>query len=519
VLAAGCAAKPSVVHPRTVAAVERKAPAAHAADRSVRQLRADLEAIFGAPLTRHAQWGVLVRSIDTGELLYELDADKLMMPASNMKIVTVAAAAHVIGWDARFTTTLETTAPIGNGALHGDLVVRGGGDPTLNTRESRGQVVFSEWAQALKAQGIHAIHGRIVGDDRLFDTETLGTGWAWDDLHNAYAAPVGALQFNQNTIDLTISPGMAPGEPASIQLGADAGLTVWNRLVTTTSDVAEAIAYRRRLDRPVLEVSGTVPLPSRPGDGTSLDPLRVRQIAVTDPTRYFVQSLKDTLVAHGIAVRGDAVAIGEIAPLMTAADETTWRVLARSESPPLREIAAVLLKVSQNLYAESVLKSLGAARTGVGTTAAGRTAVHSVLQEWNIDGSALIMADGSGLSRYNYASPALLVRILETMYSDPRHRDAFVAALPIAGRDGTVENRMRRSRAEGNATAKTGSLSNVRALSGYVRTRDGEMLVFSMVANSFAIPAPTITWIADLGVEVLANLTRVSDSSRARHRR
>jgi serine-type D-Ala-D-Ala carboxypeptidase/endopeptidase (penicillin-binding protein 4) len=498
------------VHPNagTHAPTGRTAPS-HAADRAVAQLRADLTAIFDAPLTGHAQWGVLVRSLDSGELLYARDAGKLMMPASNMKIVTTAAAAEVLGWDARFVTTLETTAPVEHGTLRGDLVVRGGGDPTINGRGDRGRAVFGEWAHALRRQGIHAIDGRIVGDDRLFDREWLGTGWAWDDLHNGYAAPVGALQFNENTTDLTISPGAAAGEPAVVILGGGSGLTLWNHTMTTAADVPDTLVVRRHLDRPVLEVSGTVPLPLRAAHDTHAPELsRVRRVAVTHPTRYFVHALKDALLAEGLSVRGDAVALDDLPPTASGPPDHAWRVLARTESPPFREIAAVLLKVSQNLYAESVLKSLGVATSGHGTTAAGRTAVHAVLERWRLDPSALLMADGSGLSRYNYASPALLVGILERMYSEPVHRDVFIAALPVAGRDGTIEGRMRRTYAEGNATAKTGSLSNVRALSGYVRTRNGEMLVFSIVANSFAIPPATITWMADLAVEVLANVSR-----------
>lgn len=500
------------MHPGSTAPVlDRGAPGgARPAHDAVGQLRADLAAIFDAPLTRHAQWGVLVRSLDADELLYERGAGKLLMPASNMKIVTVAAAAEVIGWDARFTTTLETTATIESGTLTGDLVVRGGGDPTINRRGDRGRAVFSEWARALRAQGIHAIDGRIIGDDRLFDAEYLGTGWAWDDLHNGYAAPVGALQLDESTTDLVLSPAAVAGEPVIASLSTASGLTVWNRTVTTPAGTPDTLAVRRHLDRPLLEISGTMPMaPLDAGDTPVAEP-SVRRIAVTHPTRYFVHGLKDALIAAGIAVRGDAVAIGDLAmpPTGEVAGDPAWRVIASAESPPLGAIAAVVLKVSQNLYAESVLKSLGAATTGQGSTTAGRAAVRSVLERWHLDGTALIMADGSGLSRYNYASPELLVGILERMYADGRHREPFLAAMPVAGRDGTIEHRMRRSYAEGNATAKTGSLSNVRALSGYVRTRGGEMLGFSIVANSFAIPPATVNWIADLAVEVLANFSR-----------
>jgi D-alanyl-D-alanine carboxypeptidase/D-alanyl-D-alanine-endopeptidase (penicillin-binding protein 4) len=169
------------------------------------------------------------------------------------------------------------------------------------------------------------------------------------------------------------------------------------------------------------------------------------------------------------------------------------------------------MRVSQNLYADTLLKSVGAAAAGTGTAAAGRDAVLATLREWklnDISTADLVMADGSGLSRYNYVTAELIAGLLHHMYNDPRHRDAFMATFPVAGREGTVATRMRKTRAEGNARAKTGSISNMRALSGYVQARDGEMLAFSILANDFTIPAATVNWIADLAVETLANFTR-----------
>jgi D-alanyl-D-alanine carboxypeptidase/D-alanyl-D-alanine-endopeptidase (penicillin-binding protein 4) len=222
---------------------------------------------------------------------------------------------------------------------------------------------------------------------------------------------------------------------------------------------------------------------------------------------FFATALKAALASHGIPVSGEAVDADDL-PAGAPVAMPQRRVLARIESPPLRELASVLMKVSQNLYAETLLKAAGAASGGPGSARGGRAAVQAALRRWNIDDRYLIMADGSGLSRYNFATARLIADVLERMYTDPTHREPFLAALPIAGRDGTISSRMRRTRAEGNAIAKTGSIANVRALSGYLRTRDGETLLFSILANDFVIPAATVNWIADLGVEVLANFTR-----------
>jgi D-alanyl-D-alanine carboxypeptidase/D-alanyl-D-alanine-endopeptidase (penicillin-binding protein 4) len=500
IAAPGCAA-----HTATASSPAASAPASQ--DASVRELQADLERVFGAPIMSRGVWGVDVRSLDSGETLYALNADRLMMPASNMKIVTLAAAAETLGWDHRFSTTLETSAPVVDGVLRGDLIVRGTGDPTMNTRGNRAAAVLDEWAAALRAAGITAIQGRIVGNDQAFDDDGVGPGWSWDYLQYGYAAPVGALQFNENVARLAVLPGAAEGQSALVSLSKGSGFTVLNRATTGAAGSRETIDYVRHIDRPLLEITGTVPLPSE-------SPARTvnRTVAVVNPTLFFAQQLKEGLAVHGIDVAGDAVDMDDVAASMLAgaggSESPAVRVLATTESLPLREIGTVLMKVSQNLYAETLLKAVGAARGGLGTWNSGRAAARTVLTAWGLPADSYVMSDGSGLSRYNYVTPRMLTTILEHLHKDPSHRDALVATLPIAGKDGTISTRMRGSRAEGNAVAKTGSIANVRSLSGFVRTRDGETLVFSVLANDFVIPSATVNWIADLGIEILSNFTR-----------
>jgi D-alanyl-D-alanine carboxypeptidase/D-alanyl-D-alanine-endopeptidase (penicillin-binding protein 4) len=487
-----CAAKAPAVSPAAPGVASRPSEA-------VSQLRRDLAAVFGAPIMAHAQWAVDVRSLRTGEPLFDLNADKLVMPASNMKVLTLAAAAEVLGWDARFTTTLETAGSIQDGVLYGDLIVRGGGDPTLNMRGGRAGAVLDEWARALRAAGVHAIHGRIVGDDGAFDDEGLGGGWAWDYLQYGYAAPVGALQYNEDVAELIVAPGAVPGAPAIVRLAPGSGLTLVNRATTGAADSTGTIDYRRHLDRPILEVTGSLPVGAL---------ALIRSAAVVNPTAFFAESLKRALMARGIQVKGEAIDGDDSAEALAPHSPQSRRVLASTPSPPLREIAAVLMKVSHNLYAETLLKAAGAAAGAVGTTEGGRQAAREVFTKWGIVSSSYVMVDGSGLSRYNYVTAGTLTKILEHLYRDERHRDPFVATLPVAGKDGTLANRMRKTRAEGNAAAKTGTIANVRSLSGYVTTRDGEPLAFAILANDFVVPAATVNWIADLAVEVLANFRR-----------
>ena len=253
-------------------------------------------------------WGVDIRSLDTGEHLFDLNAGRLMMPASNMKIVTLAVAADVLGWDHRFTTTLETSAADRRrGVLKGDLFVRGGGDPTINARDGAGaQRVLDEWAAALSAAGIQQIDGRIIGDDQRFDDEGIGPGWAWDYLQFGYAAPVGALQFNENLATLTVRPAAQAGDPAEVTLTPGAGLTLVSsrrhgrcRFGRRHSTIAAGSI------RPVLEVSGTH-CRRRPRRSNAA-------VAVVNPTIFFAQSLKDGLIARGIAVSGAAVDLDDVA--------------------------------------------------------------------------------------------------------------------------------------------------------------------------------------------------------------
>jgi len=498
-----------IVVPLAVASCAANRPVQTAApptSAAVLELRSNLTKIFNAPINDRGVWGVEIRSLDTGERLFDMNAGKLMMPASNMKILTVSAAADALGWDYRFTTTIEARGIISGGVLQGDLIIKSNGDPTVNSRNGRGDAVVGEWAQALTDAGIRSIDGRVVGNDQAFDDEGIGAGWAWDYLQYGYAAPAGALEFNESLATLTIAPGPSAGATPIVSLQPGAGLDVLNRATTGGAGSEDTIDYRRHLDRAVLEVTGSIPLGAQP---------ETRTVAVVNPTLFYAESVRRALIARGIAISGPAVDYDDIAAELAAVDEQTGRsadsqhrVIARTESLPLGEIATVLMKVSQNLYADTLLKALAAAHGGLGTAEGGRIAVREALTAWGLPSDSYVIYDGSGLSRYNYVTASTLTSILEHEYKDAVHRDTFLATLPIAGKDGTMATRLKGTRAEGNARAKTGSIANVRALSGFVKTRDRETLVFSILANDFVIAASSINWMADLAVETLANFTR-----------
>jgi len=272
------------------------------------------------------------------------------------------------------------------------------------------------------------------------------------------------------------------------------GLTLSNLITTGAAGSTPAVARRRFPGSSRLELRGVLPLRTRPFSETA---------SVDNPTQYFVTALRRSLVANGIAVEGPAVDIDDLdlAPARTADPLITY------QSPPLSALATTMMRMSQNLYAETLLKTLGL-NGSPGTAEAGRMAVRSVLQNWNIDTGGVIQADGSGLSRYNLITPDAMVAILTHVGRDERLRSAFEASLPVAGRNGTLENRMKGTRAEGSARVKTGSLTGVRAMAGYVRSADGETLAFAIFANNYDNSSSAINAACDAIVVRLASFRR-----------
>jgi D-alanyl-D-alanine carboxypeptidase/D-alanyl-D-alanine-endopeptidase (penicillin-binding protein 4) len=457
-------------------------PAVRPADRpsrSVVQLRHDIDTVLAAPALASSFWGVVVRSLKTDETIYALNPNKLLMPASNMKIVTLAAAADRLGWDFTYETRVLAVGPIDGGTLNGDLLVVGTGDPSLDDWDGTATRLFESWADQLKVRGVSAITGRIIGDDRAFADDGLGFGWSWDDLGASFAARVSALQFNEGSAQVTIVPGTAVGDPATITVTpVTSGLVIRN-IVNTADRTSMPVVDRRRLPgRGGIELRGAVPLGGRP---------IVQTVAVDNPTLFFVSALKAALVARGIDVAGPAIDIEDLptVPSPNSVPLITYR------SPPLAALSATLMKLSQNQFAEALLRTLGASE-GQATADGGRGVAQRILQGWGIAPAGLIQVDGSGLSRYNYVTSENLVAILSHIDRDDRLRAFYEAALPVAGADGTLALRLKGSVADGKVRAKDGSMAGVRALSGYVTTADSEPFVFSILANNFEGPPSVV---------------------------
>ena len=446
-----------------------------------------------------AYWGALVVDLNTGRRLYESNAYGRFIPASNMKLFTTAAALDALGPQFRYSTRLYADGQVQNGTLVGTLVVRGSGDPTFGGRYTAGDLTFAfrQWADSLRAAGVRRVVGPIVGDDDVFDDVGLGKGWAWEDLVYAYAAPASGLQFNAGAVDVTAT-GTTDGSPATLTAATDAGpgfLTLVNR---TTTGGPSAETYARDLSRNVYTVSSTVPAGET----------QTEALAVSNPTEFFVSTLVAVLRREGIEVDGEAVDVDDWG---ARPDYRRMRRVATHLSPHLSAIVGVTNTDSNNLYAEQILRTMGAyAYTGtqyaLGSTEAGVVAGEPFLRRIGIDPADLTVADGSGLSPYNRLSPEAIVRLLAAMndHPDPATRDAFYRSLAVGGYTGTLGNRYAGGLARGNVHAKTGYISGARTLSGYVTAANGHVLAFSLLCNHYSTSTSRVNRAQDQIVEMLA---------------
>ena len=440
------------------------------------ELQTQLDHLFGNADFNNAFWGVAVQSVNSGEMLYQQNAGKLLMPASNMKIVTAAAALKILGPDFVYETKISAQNPIENGKLAGDLVVTGNGDPTLAPEQ------LQSWAAQLKQSGLQEIDGDLVGDDSAFEQDRLGFGWSWDDLAYYYATETSALQFAENAITVTLTAN--PDGTIAVLKEPQTSYIQVNQTVQVQSGTEPTVHWTYKPETKTIYATGTLPPDGKDYGGFAID----------DPAAYLVQCFKEALEANGIVVHGTARSSHQ--------KISAGSLLIDQKSPPLTDMLRVLLKRSQNLYAETLLKTLGNGKTEDGIQAA-----QAALNTLGVSENSLIMKDGSGLSRYNYVTPLALVTCLRKLYQEDSSA-VFYNALPIAGVDGTLKSRMKQTSAENNVRAKTGSIENVRALSGYVRTKDDELLVFSILANNYNVSADSVNAIQDQAAELLANFSR-----------
>lgn len=460
------------------------------------KLMSKIDALVNEESFDHAHWGVMIKSMDSDEVWYAHNAQCVFMPASNNKIASTAAALKVLGEDFRFETHVLTKGFVNDGVLYGDLVVWSNGDPTLYERYQDGKTaVFDAWADTLKAQGIHRISGNIIGDDNAFDDTHLGEGWAWDYLSIWYAAQFGALQFNENYVDVKIVP------PSTLDGKVVLIPNIESSYFSLKDDftIVEKGYNRIYLDRDLN--SNDIVLGGQLVAGTDTTE---RTPTIDNPTKFYVHVLKETFERNGIQVQGSAVDCDDLDNWIHAPLDEGYKELANYYSVPFSEIIQRLMKRSQNMYAEIMPRILSWHEIGLGSIEGGREIMDSVYTEFGIEPGSWRYSDGSGLTRYNYISPEILIKILEGMYKSDQ-RDVWLESFPIAGVDGTLKQRMRGTAAERKVFAKTGTIANTRGLSGYTTSASGENIVFSFLVNGHLLSSTDTDRITDSILELICS--------------
>ena len=456
-------------------------------DAEARRLWDDLSQLLTAAVARRATWGVLVVSLDRGDTLFAASPDAPLAPASNMKLLTSAAALRELGPEYRFRTYLVSAGSVSEGTLGGDLVLYGTGDPGISDRFYASKAaVLEALADQLVGLGIRRVDGDLVGDASFLTGPLRPPGWEPADLNDHFAAAVSALSFNENVVTLRVEPGGESGSPPVVSTLPDhAGLTVDNEAITTEGR-AMLLVVR---DDPMGPISlrGGV---QQGGRGAW------REITVSDPALFAVSALRGALESRGVEIAGGnrierSATESTIGSLRVSAPARGLgagvRILATHVSPPLREYLAVVNKKSHNLYAELLFRTLGRLRDGVGSPEAAAAEVAASLRELGVDLRGVVQLDGSGLSAGNRVRPGTFVDLLARMAASPRGEE-FWATLPEAGNRHEL-GRMYRTPAAGNLRAKTGTIEGVSALSGIVQSQDGERLAFSILVNGTSSPA------------------------------
>lgn len=458
------------------------------------ELARQLDGLLRRTAAPGATWGVKVVSLASGRTLFATNDTRLLVPASNSKLFTAALALDRLGADHRLMTSLRVPAASEAPTIRGDLLVVGAGDPTFTERLNGGdwQKAFAPLVEVVLKAGIRRIEGNLVADTSRFRTTPYGPGWGWEDLTYYYGAAVSALGANDNILRVVVTPGARPGVPVTARLeplGAYLPLVLDARTGPTNATARLDLLRLPGQDR--VFVDGVVP-----AGGAAV----TEEITVPSPALYFGELLKLALSRRGVTVTGNVHEVDWRERRREPLKPDAWRELGTVASSPLGDVVREMMKPSQNLYAHLLLLLAGSETERQprpderdwqpldSTDAAGVRALRAFLLRAGISTNEVTFEEGSGLSRKNLITPNAAVQLLARMRRHPA-REAWWAALPVGGVDGTLRNRFRAEGVRGRVHAKTGTLRHVSALSGYLDTAAGEPLAFSIIVNGF-VPTP-----------------------------
>ncbi|KAA3617777.1 MAG: D-alanyl-D-alanine carboxypeptidase/D-alanyl-D-alanine-endopeptidase [Calditrichaeota bacterium] len=448
-------------------------------------LISQIKYLINDPVLANAQIGIFIESISDNSVLFKQDEYKLFVPASNQKLYTTAVALEKLGADYKYETRFFTTGEIQDSSLNGDLFVVGRGDPSISGRFKEKDILahFKDWADSLKAKGINTINGALIGNDTFFKGHKLGYGWNWDDEPYWYSAQIGALSFNENCIDLEITPGEKEGELIKVKTNPITDyVIIENNAITAAKDSLSTLSIGRARGKNRIEIKGRLPFASS---------LEKKSITIEKPALWFLDTFIKVLNEQGIEVKN-----GYKLNTARVDFETNKKALFTHFSPEMSELVKVVNKGSHNFYAEQVFKTLGAEIKKKGTAKESSKVIMDWLNSNAVTDAHAIIVDGSGLSRMNLVSPYSTATLLKEMYHSENF-EPFYYSLPIAGVDGTLKRRMKNSVAQNVVRAKTGYVRYMRSLSGYTKDRSGNDYLFVIMLNYYSVPTAYVNKLQD----------------------
>ena len=447
-----------------------------------------INTVINRPIFRRSRWGILVETLSGKTTIYSQDAEYYFIPASTAKLLTTAAVLQKLRPNFRIITSVYADR-------NANIYVVGRGDPSFTETQMKSLV------EQLKEQGVENID-RLIADDSYFQGIAVNPNWEWEDVQAGYGAPINSLIFNQNAIDLVLSP-QGLGQPLKVTFVNSAESKKWqieNNSVTVTTNEKEFVEVGRDFIQPIIRISGQLQI------GSASEPVYV---AVVEPVDNFLNKFRQVLESEGIRV-------SRTVKNLQITSNFNLTELAFVQSPTVAELIEEVNKKSNNVYAEALLRQLGVRsrlvpkkKSDNQTLAKSLEEVKVTLTRLGVTPNSFRLNDGSGLSRHNLVSPEALVQTLRIMANSP-WANIYRNSLPIAGISGTLSRRFRNSFAEGNVRAKTGTISGVSGLAGYVEPVDFEPLVFSIIVNQSDLETKDLRTAID---EIVVLLTQLNSCS------
>lgn len=447
--------------------------------KSLIKLKAEIEILKNDPDLAHASWGICVMKAKSGEIITEHNSNLSLIPASTQKIVTTAAGLGLLGADYTYQTTLEYDGSFDSitGIIKGNLYIRGSGDPTLGSEYFKDKndttPIVNKWAAALKAKGVKTIEGDVIADASVFDDEMVPSNWIWGDMGNYYGAGASGLSYLDNMYKLYFRSGKTGDSTHITKITPDVpNLKITNYVKAGGTDDNAYIYGAPYNDNRY--VTGTIPANKIDFDVKG---------SLPDPPLLLAYGLTQAFSGNGIKVKGTATSVRQLKLLNHYTEKSRKKIYVHT-SPPLSKIVYITNLISNNLFAEHILKTIAFQKRGYGTESAG---IDETIKFWSakgIDTKGLNLYDGCGLARANTITPKQLAQLFHVMIFDNTYT-SFYNSLPVAGKTGTMSGLCRGSCAENNLRAKSGSINKVRSFAGYVNNKSGEQLCFSVIANNF----------------------------------